>query len=50
MKTMDKELAVPKWVLINRPKIYLVKLFAQEPKMFGISIKKRLRWASVVRE
>ena len=57
MKNMDKALTVPKWVLINHskipqvpkcPKMYLHKLSAQAQK-FGISMKKRLHWASVVR-
>ena len=45
MENMDKGLTVPKWVLINRPKIpqmpkiYLPKLPAQAQK-FGISMKK----------
>ena len=46
MENMDKELTVPKWVLINArkylewPKIYLPKLSAQAQK-FGISMKKK---------
>ena len=45
MENMDKELTVPKWVLINRPKIPQMpqnlypKLSAQAPK-FGIVMKK----------
>ena len=45
MENMDKELTVPKWVLINRPKIpqmpniYLHKLSAQAQK-FWILMKK----------
>ena len=44
MESMDKGLNLPKWVLINRPKIpqmpqmYLPKLSAQAQK-FGISMK-----------
>ena len=38
-------LTVPKWVLINQPKIP-PNLSAQT---FGIKMKKRLHWASVVR-
>ena len=54
MENMNKGLKVPKWVLIkgrknpNCPKIYVPKLSAQAQK-FGISMKKRLHWASVVR-
>ena len=57
MKNMDKGLTVPKWVLLNRsnlpqvpkcPKMYVPKLSAQAQK-YGISMKKRLHWASVVR-
>ena len=53
MENMDKELTVPKWVLINHPKIpqmpqnLSAKLSAQV-QQFGISIKKRCHWASVV--
>ena len=50
MENLDKGLTVPKWVLIKYPKcpkIYLLKLSAQAQK-FGISINKRLHWASVV--
>ena len=42
MENMDKELTVPKWVLINWPKIpqiYQPKLSAQAQK-FVISMKK----------
>ena len=48
---MDKELTVPKWVLINQPKmprIYLPKLSAQAQK-FGISMKQGFIGVSVVR-
>jgi hypothetical protein len=46
MENMDKGLTVPKWVLINRPKIlkipkiYLPKLSAQAQK-FGMLMKKK---------
>ena len=45
---MDKELTVPKWMLINRPKIpqmpqNLPKLSAQAQK-FGILMKKGFIW------
>ena len=45
MESMDKGLTVPKWVLINQPKIPQMsqnlqpKLSAQDQK-FGISMKK----------
>ena len=45
MENLDKGLKVPKWMLINqpkilkRPKMYLLKLSAQAQK-FGISMKK----------
>ena len=51
---MEKGHTVPKWVLISwpkipqMPKIYLSNLFAQAQK-FGISMKKKLFWAFVVR-
>ena len=51
---MDKELTVPKWVLIVLPKIPQVPryLFAQfvcpSPKVPDLN-EKRLHWASVVR-
>ena len=50
MENMDKGLTVSKWVLINRPKILKMpqKLSAQAQK-FGILMKKRPHWASVVR-
>jgi len=55
MENMDKGLTVPKWVLINWPKIpqmpqnLSVQILCPSPK-FGISMKKRLHWASVVRD
>ena len=54
MEEMDKGLTVPKWVLINWPKIPQMpqNLSAQivvQAQKFGILMKKRLHWASVVR-
>ena len=52
---MDKGLTVPKWVLIvwlkilQMPKNLFPNLSAQAQK-FWISMKKRLYWASVVRD
>ena len=54
MENMDKGLTVPKWVLINRPKMpqmpqnVSTQMFAQAQK-FGISMKKGFIGASVVR-
>ena len=54
MENMDKGLTVPKWVLINRPKIPQMpqNLFAQivcpSPKVWDFD-EKRLHWAFVVR-
>ena len=54
MKNMDKELTVPKWVLIVQPKIPHMpqNLSAQfvypRPKVLDFN-EKRLHWASVVR-
>ena len=54
MENMDKGLTVPKWVLINWPKIPQMpqNLFAQivcpSPKVWDFN-EKRLHWASVVR-
>ena len=54
MENMDKGLTVPKWVLINQPKIpqmlqnYLLKLSVQAQK-FGILMKKGFIGSSVVR-
>ena len=54
MENMDKGLAVPKRVLINRPKISQMsqnlssQIVCSSPK-FGILMKKRLHWVSVVR-
>ena len=47
MEKMDKRLTVPKWVLINWPKI--PQILSVQAQKFGI-LKKRLHWASVVRE
>ena len=49
MENMDKGLTVTKWVLINHPKIPRMpqNLSAQAQK-FGILMKKRLHWASIV--
>ena len=52
MENKDKELTVPKWVLINQPKVpkvYTPQLSVLAQK-FGILMKKRLYWASVVRD
>ena len=54
MENMDKGLTVPKWVLINQPKISQMpqNLSAQiaclRPKVWDFH-EKRLHWASVVR-
>ena len=54
MENMDKELTVPKWVLIYRPKILQMpqNLSAQiecpSPKAWDFD-EKRFHWASVVR-
>ena len=54
MENMDKGLTVPKWVLINWPKITPIaqNLYAQfvcpSPKVWDFD-EKRLHWASVVR-
>ena len=53
MKNMDKGLTVPKWVLINRPKIpqmpqnLSAKIVCPSPKVWDFD-EKRLHWASVV--
>ena len=52
MENMDKGLTVPKWVLINWPKIpqnLSAQIVCPEAQKFGISKKKRLHWASIVR-
>ena len=55
MKNIDKGLIVPKWVLINRPKIpkmpqnVSAQIVCLSPKVWDFD-EKRLHWASVVRE
>jgi hypothetical protein len=50
MENIDKGLTVPKWVLINLLKIpQMPQTFSAQAQKFGISIKKRLHWASIVR-
>ena len=52
---MDKGLTVPKWVLINRPKIpqmpqnLSAQIVCPSPKVWDFD-EKRLHWASVVRD
>ena len=49
---MDKRLTVPKWVLINRPKIpqnLSAQIVCPSPKVWDFD-EKRLHWASVVRD
>jgi hypothetical protein len=52
---MNKELTVPKWVLINRLKILQItqnlsaQIVCPSPKVWDFD-EKRLHWASVVRE
>ena len=49
---MDKGLTVPKWVLINQPKIpqnLSAQIVCPSPKVWDFD-EKRLHWASVVRE
>ena len=54
MENMDKGLTVPKWVLINQPKIpqmpqnLSAQIVCPSPKVWEFD-KKRLHWASVVR-
>ena len=51
MENMDKRLNVPKWVLINRPKIpqnLSAQIVWPSPKVWDFD-EKRLHWASVVR-
>ena len=45
MENMDKELTVPKWVLIVRPKIPQMSTQAQKFEIF----EKKTLWVSVVR-
>ena len=52
---MDKGLKVPKWVLINWPKIFQMpenlsaEIVCPSPKVWDFD-EKRLPWASVVRD
>ena len=54
MENMDKGLTVPKWVLINRPKIpqmaqnLSAQIVCQSPIVWDFD-EKRLHWASAVR-
>ena len=54
MENMDKELTVPKWVLINRPKktqlpqILSAQIVCPSPKVWDFD-EKRLHWVSLVR-
>ena len=54
MENMDKGLTVPKWVLINWPKIpqmpqnLSAQIVCPSPKVWDFD-KKRLHWVSVVR-
>ena len=51
---MDKDLTVPKWVLINQPKVpqtpqnLSAQIVCPSPKVWYFD-EKRLHWASVVR-
>ena len=54
MKNMDKGLTVPKWVLINWPKIpqmpqnlFALLIVCPNPKVWDFN-EKRLHWASLV--
>ena len=55
MENMDKGLTVPKWVLINWPKIpqmpqnLSAQIVCPTPKVWDVD-EKRLHWASVVRD
>ena len=55
MENIDKGFTVPKWVLINQPKIpqmpqnLSAKFVCPSPKVWD-SAEKRLHWASIVRE
>ena len=55
MENMDKELTVPKWVLINwtkipqMPRSLLVQVVCPSPKVWDFD-EKRVHWASIVRE
>ena len=54
MENVDKELTVPKWVLINRPKPpqmpqnLSTPIVCPSPEVWDFD-EKRLHWASVVR-
>ena len=54
MENLDKELPVPKWVLINQPKIpqmpqnLSAQIVCPSQKVWNFD-EKRLHWASVVR-
>ena len=54
MENMDKGLTVPKWVLINRPKISKMpqnlsaQIVCPSPKVWDFD-EKKVHWASVVR-
>ena len=53
MKSMDKGLTVPKWVLIDQPKIpqmsqnLSAQIVCPSPKFWDF-VEKRLHWVSVV--
>ena len=55
MENMDKELTVPKWVLINGPKIpqmpqnLSAQIVCPSPKVCNFD-ENRLHWASVVHD
>ena len=55
MENMDKGLTVPKWVLINRPKILKMpqnasaQIVCQSPKVWDFD-EKKVHWASIVRD
>ena len=48
MENKDKELTVPKWVLINRPKIPQIQIVYPGPKFWDFN-EKKFHWVSVVR-
>ena len=51
MEKMDKGLTIPKWVLINWPKIpqnLSAQIVSSSPKVWDFN-EKRLQWAFVVR-
>ena len=50
MENMDKGLTVPNWVLISWPKIpQMPPNLSAQVRKFGIPMKKRLHWVSVIR-